>query len=63
VELATATGAAVLEAGVADLPDDVVWAASALGGVNLARDLGALAGSRVSLRPVQAAVPAKGVQA
>ncbi|HET6563504.1 MAG TPA: NADH-quinone oxidoreductase subunit G [Marmoricola sp.] len=62
VELATTAGSAVLELGVADLPDDVVWAAASLGGVNLARDLGALAGSRVSLRPVQAAVPAKGVQ-
>ena len=62
VEVATATGSAVLEAGVADLPDDVVWVAGNLGGLNLARDLGAASGSRVTVRPVQAAVPAKGVQ-
>jgi NADH-quinone oxidoreductase subunit G len=62
VEVATATGSTVLEAGAADLPDDVVWVAANLGGVNLARDLGVVPGGRVSLRPVQAAVPAKGVQ-
>jgi NADH-quinone oxidoreductase subunit G len=62
VEVATATGSTVLEAGAADLPDDVVWVAANLGGVNLARDLGVGPGGRVSLRPVQAAVPAKGVQ-
>jgi NADH-quinone oxidoreductase subunit G len=49
VRLSNGTGSVVLPTGVADLPDDVVWAPTASGGVNLARDLGAVAGSVVSL--------------
>jgi NADH-quinone oxidoreductase subunit G len=57
VQLSTATGSVVLSLGVADLADDVVWAPAALGGVNLARDLGALAGSTVSVSAVQSVAP------
>ncbi|CAA9366593.1 MAG: NADH-ubiquinone oxidoreductase chain G [uncultured Nocardioidaceae bacterium] len=53
VQLSTGAGSVILPLGVADLPDDVVWAPTASGGVNLARDLGALAGSTVSLAPQQ----------
>jgi NADH-quinone oxidoreductase subunit G len=63
VELAGPLGAAVLQIGVADLADDVVWAPSSSGGVNLARDLGVLAGSAVTLRRVQAAVQPSGASA
>jgi NADH-quinone oxidoreductase subunit G len=60
VELSTPAGSAVLEVGVADLHDDVVWVASNLGGINLSGDLGARSGSPVVLRAVQSAVAAKG---
>jgi NADH-quinone oxidoreductase subunit G len=67
VQLSTAAGSVVLPLGVADLADDVVWAPTASGGVNLARDLGALAGSTVSLSVVQSvpetAPSANGVRA
>jgi NADH-quinone oxidoreductase subunit G len=53
VEVSTARGAVVLPVGVADLDDDVVWAPAGSGGNNLARDLGAGAGSAVALGPVQ----------
>jgi NADH-quinone oxidoreductase subunit G len=56
LRLATELGSAVLPAGVADLADDVVWAPTASGGVNLARDLGAGTGSIVTLAPVQSEV-------
>ena len=49
VRIATGTRSVVLPAGVADLADDVVWAPTASGGINLARDLGALTGSFVSV--------------
>jgi NADH-quinone oxidoreductase subunit G len=49
VQLSTALGAVVLPAGTADLDDDVVWAPTASGGINLARDLGVGAGSRVTV--------------
>jgi NADH-quinone oxidoreductase subunit G len=39
-------GSVTLPVGVADLPDDVVWAPANSGGINLNRDLGA-AGSAV----------------
>jgi NADH-quinone oxidoreductase subunit G len=58
VELSTDRGTAVLAVGVADLDDDVVWAPSNSGGVDLGRDLGAASGSVVRLAPVQAAAPA-----
>jgi NADH-quinone oxidoreductase subunit G len=58
VELSTDRGAAVLAVGVADLDDDVVWAPSSSGGVNVSRDLGAGSGSMVRLSRVQAAAPA-----
>ncbi|WP_148574031.1 NADH-quinone oxidoreductase subunit G [Nocardioides caldifontis] len=58
VELSTDTGTAVLAVGVADLADDVVWAPTSSGGVNLGRDLGAGAGSAVRLSLVPAAAPA-----
>jgi len=58
VRLSTATGSVALPVGVADLADDVVWAPTASGGVNLARDLGALAGSEVALSAVDSAVEA-----
>jgi NADH-quinone oxidoreductase subunit G len=61
VQLSTARGSVVLPAGVADLADDVIWAPTASGGVNLARDLGAGAGAVVSLSAVQSPVPANGV--
>ena len=60
VRLSTDTGAVEFPVGVADVDDDVVWAPTTSGGVNLARDLGALAGSRVSVTSVLASVPAKG---
>jgi NADH-quinone oxidoreductase subunit G len=53
VEVSGPLGSAVLQVGVADLADDVVWAPTGSGGVVLARDLGASAGSSVSLSPVQ----------
>ncbi len=49
VQLSSALGAVVLPAGLADVDDDVVWAPSASGGINLARDLGTGAGGRVSV--------------
>ena len=52
VRLSTAAGSVDLPTGVADVADDVVWAPTASGGVNLARDLGALAGSVVSLSAI-----------
>jgi NADH-quinone oxidoreductase subunit G len=61
VQLSTAGGSVVLPLGVADLADDVVWAPTASGGVNLARDLGALPGSTVSLSVVQAVAPSEGL--
>jgi NADH-quinone oxidoreductase subunit G len=60
VQLSSPRGSAVLPVEVADLDDHVVWAPANSGGVNLARDLGVLAGSRVSLAAVQAPVLAKG---
>ncbi|MDX6323805.1 MAG: NADH-quinone oxidoreductase subunit [Nocardioidaceae bacterium] len=56
VEVSTGRGAVVLPVGVADLDDDVVWAPTSSGGTNLARDLGAGAGSVVGLAPVPAAL-------
>jgi NADH-quinone oxidoreductase subunit G len=56
VRLSTVGGSIDLPVGVADLPDDVVWAPTASGGLNLGRDLGALAGASVSLSAVQAVV-------
>jgi NADH-quinone oxidoreductase subunit G len=53
VQLSTSAGSVVLPVGVADLADDVVWAPTASGGVNLARDLGALAGATLSLSRLQ----------
>jgi NADH-quinone oxidoreductase subunit G len=58
VELSTSTGSVVLQVGTADLEDDVVWAPTSSGGVNLARDLGAGAGDRVAVTPLQTAAPA-----
>ena len=49
VQLSSALGAVVLPAGLADVDDDVVWAPTASGGINLARDLGTGAGGRVSV--------------
>ena len=50
VELSTSHGSVTFPVGVADLDDDVVWAPTSSGGANLTRDLGAGAGSVVSLR-------------
>jgi NADH-quinone oxidoreductase subunit G len=58
VRLVGPAGSAVLPVGVADLADDVVWAPTASGGVNLARDLGVGAGSVVSLEAAQVPVGA-----
>jgi NADH-quinone oxidoreductase subunit G len=60
-ELVGPRGSVVLEVGVADLADDVVWAPSSSGGVNLARDLGVLSGGSVTVRRVQVPVPSHGV--
>jgi NADH-quinone oxidoreductase subunit G len=60
VTLSAEHGSVELPVGVADLADDVVWAPTASGGINLARDLGVLAGARVTLSPVQPLVPANG---
>jgi NADH-quinone oxidoreductase subunit G len=49
VTISTDTGSVELPVAVADLPDGVVWAPSNSSGVNLARDLGAGAGSVVRL--------------
>ncbi len=59
VQLTTPQGSAALPLGVADLPDDVVWAPAASGGLNLARDLGVGPGSLVRLMsvPQSAAAP------
>jgi NADH-quinone oxidoreductase subunit G len=59
VELRSPLGAVQLPAGVADLDDDVVWAPTASGGVNLARDLGVGAGGHVT---VTRAVAHQGVE-
>jgi len=56
VRLATAYGAVELPVGEADLDDDVVWAPTGSGGINLTRDIGAGAGDRVTVTPA-AAVP------
>jgi NADH-quinone oxidoreductase subunit G len=53
VRLSTEQGSIVLQAGTADLDDDVVWAPTSSGGTNLARDLGAGPGSRVALAAVE----------
>ena len=55
VQLSSALGSVLLPAGAADLADDVVWAPSASGGVNLARDLGVGAGDRVTVSRAPAA--------
>jgi NADH-quinone oxidoreductase subunit G len=60
VEVSTGRGALVLPVGVADLDDDVVWAPTSSGGTNLARDLGAGAGSVVSLAAAHGAVAEAG---
>jgi NADH-quinone oxidoreductase subunit G len=52
VRLSTDRGAVVLPAAAGDLDDGVVWAPAALGGVDLARDLGARSGSPVRLAAV-----------
>jgi len=49
VMIATDAGSVELPVAVADLPDGVVWAPSNSDGINLARDLGAGAGSVVRL--------------
>ncbi|CAA9352449.1 MAG: NADH-ubiquinone oxidoreductase chain G [uncultured Nocardioidaceae bacterium] len=54
VQLSTDQGSAVFQVGVGDLDDDVVWAPTSSGGVNLGRDLGAGAGSEVTVSRVQA---------
>ncbi len=56
VRLATERGGVTVRAGVADLPDHVVWTPNCSGGVNLARDLGAHAGDRVSVAPAGTAL-------
>ena len=49
VTLSTEFGWVDLPAGVADLPDGVVWAPTSSGGIRLLRDLGASSGSVVRL--------------
>jgi NADH-quinone oxidoreductase subunit G len=56
VELATERGSVVLTAAAGDIADGVVWAPTATGGINLSRDLGARAGSQVSVAAVAGAL-------
>jgi NADH-quinone oxidoreductase subunit G len=51
VRLATTYGAVELPVGEADLHDDVVWAPTGSGGIDLTRDLGAGPGDLVTLTP------------
>ncbi len=63
VELATPQGSVILTASVGDIADDLVWAPTSTGGVNLHRDLGARSGTRITLAAVdQSQVVAGGEQ-